>query len=155
MYRRIIRARIRGVFERINSGDYMAMVDALAPRFEYHFHGDHALGGRRTTRAAMIRWWQRLVGLMPGIHFDVREVIVNGGPWRTRVAVRAVVTGELADGSPYTNIVVQFLTLAWGKVASVESLEDLQILERSLSIAAENGLADALAEPICDEGSRG
>lgn len=45
MYKRIVRAKVRAVFERINAGDYMTMVDGLPPSFEYCFHGEHALGG--------------------------------------------------------------------------------------------------------------
>ena len=38
----------------------------------------------------------------------------------------------------------------WGKVTSVETCEDVQILERALSIVAENGQEEALAEPLED-----
>ena len=48
MYAMIVRAKVRGVFDRINRGDYQSMVDGLADDFVYVFHGEHALGGRRT-----------------------------------------------------------------------------------------------------------
>lgn len=150
MYKRIVRAKVRGVFERINAGDYMAMVDGLAPSFEYRFHGDHALGGRRTTRESMIRWWERVMDLLPGAQFNIRDVLVNGGPWRTRIAVRASISGELPDGTRYENTVFQFMTLVWGKVVSVETCEDLQKLGRALAVVAEAGTAEALAAPITD-----
>lgn len=150
MYKHIVRARVRATFDRINAGDYTAMVDGLAPDFEYHFHGDHALGGRRTTRAAMIRWWERTLRLLPGARFDVREVLVNGGPWHTRVATRCHVFGDLPDGSRYENTVFQFLTLKWGKVTSVETVEDLQVLERALQAVADSGIQEAAAGPIGD-----
>ena len=150
MYKRIVRAKVRTVFERINAGDYMAMVDGLAPSFEYRFHGDHALGGRRTTRESMIRWWERVLDLLPGAQFSIRDVLVNGGPWRTRIAVRAVISGDLPDGTRYENTVFQFMTLAWGKVASVETVEDLQVLERALTAVAEAGKPEAHAAPISD-----
>jgi len=38
----------------------------------------------------------------------------------------------------------------WGKVTSVETCEDVQILERALSIVADNGQEEALAEPLED-----
>lgn len=150
MYKRIVRAKVRAVFERINAGDYMAMVDGLAPSFEYRFHGDHALGGRRTTRESMIRWWERVLDLLPGAQFGIRDVLVNGSPWRTRIAVRASISGDLPDGTRYENTVFQFMTLAWGKVVSVETVEDLQVLERALAAVAEAGKSEAHAAPISD-----
>lgn len=150
MYRRIVRNKVRAVFERINAGDYMAMVDGLAPSFEYRFHGDHALGGRRTTRESMIRWWRRILDLLPAARFDIDDILVNGGPRRTRVAVRASISGDLPGGARYRNTVFQFMTLAWGKVISVETVEDLQVLERALAAVAENGKPEALAAPISD-----
>lgn len=141
---------VRAVFERINDGDYMSMVNGLAPSFEYRFHGDHALGGRRTTRESMIRWWKRVVALLPGARFDIGDVLVNGGPWRTRIAVRASISGNLPGDVRYENTVFQFMTLAWGKVVSVETVEDLQVLERALAAVAESGRTEALAMPITD-----
>lgn len=150
MYKRIVRGKVRAVFERINAGDYTTMVDGLAPSFEYRFHGEHALGGRRTTRESMIRWWQRVLDLLPGARFDIQDVLVNGGPWQTRIAVRASIAGDLPGGVRYENTVFQFMTLAWGKVISVETVEDLQVLERALAAVAENGKPEALAAPISD-----
>lgn len=150
MYKRIVRAKVRSTFEKINDGDYMAMVDGLAPSFVYRFHGDHALGGRRTSTEAMIRWWQRVLDLLPGARFNIQDVLVNGGPWATRVAVRSSVSGDLPGGGRYENTAFQFLTLSWGKVTSVETVEDLQVLERALGAVAESGKTEALADPITD-----
>lgn len=148
MYKHIVRRRVRSTFDRINAGDYLMMVDGLAQDFEYRFHGEHALGGRRTTRSGMIRWWQRTLRLLPGARFDIQDILVNGGPWRTRVAVRSLVSGDLPNGRRYENTVFQFLTLSWGKVTSVETIEDLQKLERALRSVAAAGRPEALAEPI-------
>ncbi|MFT4232897.1 MAG: nuclear transport factor 2 family protein [Leucobacter sp.] len=150
MYKRIVRAKVRSVFERINAGDYMTMVDGLASAFEYRFHGDHALGGRRTTRESMVRWWERTLDLLPGARFKLRDILVNGGPWRTRIAVRASISGDLPGDARYENTVFQFMTLVWGKVVSVETLEDLQVLDRALATVAEAGKPEALAAPITD-----
>ncbi|WP_312879707.1 nuclear transport factor 2 family protein [Microlunatus parietis] len=138
------------MFDRINEGDYQTMIDGLAPEFVYDFHGEHALGGRRTTRDGMERWWQRMLRLLPGIRFDVRDIVVDGGPWRTRVAVRSNVAGSLPDGTPYQNTVMQFLTLRWGRVTSVETLENTQVLQRTLSSLASAGQPEAAAAPITD-----
>ncbi|MFT4052021.1 MAG: nuclear transport factor 2 family protein [Microbacterium sp.] len=148
MYKRIVRAKVRAVFDRINEGDYRPMVDGLASEFEYVFHGEHALGGRRTSKEAMVRWWERTLRLLPGARFDIGEILVNGGPGRTRVALRSRVTGTLPGGVAYENTVFQFLTLSWGRVTSVETIEDLQVLERALRAVAAAGVEEALAPPI-------
>ena len=96
----------------------------------------------------MIRWWERTFRLLPGATFDVREVLVNGGPWNTRIAVRSQVSGPLPDGNRYENTVYQFMTLKWGKVTSVETVENLQVLERALRVVADSGNEEALASPI-------
>src|SRR5690606_17783205 len=150
MYNHIVRSKVRATFERINEGDYLKMVDGLAPQFEYRFHGEHALGGHRATRDAMIRWWERATRLLPGVRFDVQEVLVSGRPWRTRVAVRSRVSGALPDGERYENTVFQFLTLAWGRVTDVETMEDLQVLERALDAVEAAGVSEAAAAPITD-----
>ncbi|PRA78810.1 nuclear transport factor 2 family protein [Microbacterium sp. MYb66] len=148
VYAAIVRSKVRSTFEQINSGNYHAMVDGLDSPFEYVFHGNHALGGRRVTKEAMVRWWERTLNLLPGAKFEVLEVLVNGGPWRTRIAVRNRVRGPLPGGEQYENVVFQFMTLRWGKVSAVETVEDLQVLERALRLVADSGKPEALAAPI-------
>ncbi|MFD6698021.1 MULTISPECIES: nuclear transport factor 2 family protein [unclassified Microbacterium] len=148
VYSMIVRKKVRDTFDQINAGNYAPMVEGLASPFEYVFHGVHALGGRRVTKEAMNRWWERTLALLPGARFDVQDVLVRGGPWNTRIAVRSRVTGPLPGGEVYENIVFQFMTLKWGKVTSVETVEDLQILERALKIVADAGNAEAAAAPI-------
>ena len=56
-----------------------------------------------------------------------------------------VYTGKpLTSGRPTTQ------NRMWGKVTSIETCEDVQILERALSIVADNGQEEALAEPLED-----
>lgn len=148
MYNAIVRAKVRATFDRINAGDYMTMIDSLAPGFEYHFHGEHALGGHRSTKESMIRWWERVFRVLPGAQFTIHDILVNGPPWRTRIAVRARIAGDLPGGERYENTVFQFMTLTWGRVARVETIEDLQVLERALQAVAATGEQEATAQPI-------
>jgi ketosteroid isomerase-like protein len=150
IYARIIEAKVRSVFDQINAGNSMDMVDGLADPFTYHFHGEHALGGRRTSREAMIRWWQRVGDVLPGAQFTIHEVIVRGGPWHTRIAVRSGIQGPLPGGEVYSNTVFQFMTLKWGKVTDVETIEDLQVLTHALDVVAASGKPAAAAAPIVD-----
>ncbi|KAB1653829.1 nuclear transport factor 2 family protein [Pseudoclavibacter chungangensis] len=148
MYHAIVRRRVRRIFDHINAGDAELMLDGLGDPFEYRFHGRHAIGGVRTSRAAVRAWWERVFRLLPGLRFTIRDIVVNGPPWHTTIAMRASVAGPLPDGSRYENTIFQFFVLRWGKVVSVETLEQLQPLERALRIVADSGVPEALAEPI-------
>ncbi|MGO2748915.1 MAG: nuclear transport factor 2 family protein [Pseudoclavibacter sp.] len=148
IYSSIVESKVRSTFDEINGGNYMAMVDGLGSPFRYHFHGEHALGGRRTSRESMIRWWERVSTLLPGARFTIHEVLVRGGPWRTRVAIRSSIRGPLPNGEEYQNSVFQFMTLSWGKVVDVETVEDLQVLEHALRVVAAAGNPEAAADPI-------
>lgn len=150
MYRLIVASRIRGIFARLNAGDPQAMVRSLAPRFTYRFYGDHALGGERTTHAAMRAWWGRVFRLMPGLRFEPRDVLVAGWPWSTRVATDVTVCVTLPDGTRYENVVNQFVHLRWGRVTEVRTLEDTQKLARALRVLAASGIEEAVAAPITD-----
>lgn len=146
----MVARQVRSVFDSINAGDPGPMLDGLARHFRYEFHGDHALGGVRTTRPAMHAWWDRVFRLIPGATFTVHDVLVRGGPRNTRIAVRSTVSGRLPDSTEYRNTVFQFMTLRWGKVVSVETCEDLQILQRALAVVAASGIREAAASPITD-----
>ncbi|RMI36875.1 nuclear transport factor 2 family protein [Streptomyces triticirhizae] len=150
MYHTVVAARVRATFRRINEGDYQPVLDSLAPTFRYHFHGEHALGGTRTTLPAMRLWWERVFRLIPGGTFDVRDVLVRGWPWRTTVALHAVITAPLPDGGTYTNDIHQFLRMRWGRITEVSTMEDLQRLRRALDVVAAHGTEEAHAAPITD-----
>ncbi|WP_427869140.1 nuclear transport factor 2 family protein [Leucobacter luti] len=151
MYHAIVRRKVLATFDHINGGDWEAMVDGLDAPFRYRFHGEHALGGVRTTRSSMIAWWQRVMRLLPGARFTVHEVLVNGGPARTRIAVRLSVAGAIPGGARYENTLFQFMTIRWGRVSDIESLEDLQVLERALDAVAASGEPEAHGRPIEDD----
>ena len=42
------------------------------------------------------------------------------------------------------------MSLSWGRVVSVETVEDLQVLERAPRTVADAGASEALAAPITD-----
>lgn len=150
MYHTIVRRKVHSTFAEISRGNWKPMVEGLAEPFEYVFHGEHALGGVRTTRGSMEAWWERIMRLLPGAKFEVLEVLVSGWPWRTRVAARVHITGDLPNHGRYENTMFQFLTIRWGMVSEIESLEDLQRLERALAAVASAGLVEAEAAPIDD-----
>lgn len=151
MYHRIVARRTRAIFHAINTGDYEPMLAGLASPFEYQFHGEHCLAGRRTTVTAMRAWWERVFRLMPQVRFEPAEILVVGWPWNTRIAVSATVSGPLPDGSVYQNTLNQFMRLRWGRITQIRTLEDTEVLRRALDVLAASGVTEAHAAPITDE----
>ncbi len=73
-----------------------------------------------------------------GLRFEIEDILVNGGPWNTRVAVRAHVYVVGSDGDEYNNRAIAFLQIRWGKLMSWEDYEDTERLaawERQRSTA--------------------
>jgi ketosteroid isomerase-like protein len=85
---------------------------------------------------------------LPNTRFEVRDVLVNGWPWNTRVATAVTVHVGVVDGSTYENVVHQFLRIRWGKITEVRTLEDTAVLEKTLDRLAAAGYAEAHAAQI-------
>ena len=160
MYHAIIRRRVESLFRRANSGDWEAIVDSLAPSFSYRFIGETPLGGTRTTHAAMRLWWQRLYRLFPGAVFEPETIVAQGPPWRTtvmtHVRIRGTVPTHIPPGGtagtrPYENEFMQCMSIRWGKVTSVTTLEDTQRFVGILPVLVASGITDAAAAPIVDD----
>jgi ketosteroid isomerase-like protein len=154
IYRSIVRKRVRSLFAQANAGNWEAIVAGLAPTFTYRFVGDTPLGGTRTTHEAMRRWFERLYRLFPGSQFEPSAIVVEGPPWATSVMTHVRIVGT-APGSdavvrPYENEFMQRMTLRWGRVTSVVTLEDTQRFVNALPALAAAGITDATAAPIAD-----
>jgi hypothetical protein len=69
---------------------------------------------------------ERFVG--DGIQFEIEDILVNGGPWNTRIALRVhdFVPGERGEPDVYNNRAVLFLDLRWGRLVRWEDYEDTE-----------------------------
>ena len=148
MYHTIVRQVIRQGFQHLNQGNYDALLKQFSPDVHYLFEGKHAMGGERHSLSAVRQWFQRVFRLFPCLQFEVERVVVTGWPWDTTAAVQLRVAGQLRDGQPYKNALVQFLKLRWGKVVDVYTLENLQALTAALDALAAQGVNEATAAPI-------
>jgi hypothetical protein len=62
-----------------------------------------------------------------GIQMSIEDVLVNGPPWRLRVAVRAHVWATGPDGEDvYDNRAVLVLDTRWGRIHRQEDYEDTE-----------------------------
>lgn len=84
------------------------------------------------------------------MQFDVKDVVVAGWPWNTRIHTHLEVSLLLKDGAVYRNVVMQVLHMRWGKLTSILSLEDTARAARLLAHFAKEGQLEALAAPLTD-----
>lgn len=149
MFKTIVRRRAYRLYAALNAANPRPMVESFAPEFAYTFTGTgHALAGTRRTKEHMQAQLDRVLRLFPGLHFDVRQVVVNGFPWNTNVAVRIAVRARLQDGSAYENDIVQLLRLRWGRVIRVRTVIDTGRLTAALQRLEQHGIAEAAAVPV-------
>ena len=138
MYKAIVRARVRRGIQRLNEGDAEFVLGLAVPDVELAFPGDNSWAAmyrpieksreRHVTHhgiAEVRAFAQRFIAA--GIQYQIDEILVNGPPWNTRVAMRAVDWVVGPDGADaYNNRMVSFLKLRWGKIVSWEVYEDTQ-----------------------------
>ena len=62
------------------------------------------------------------------VKFEVEDILVNGPPWNTRIAVRVAsfVPGPAGQPDEYNNRAVLWLEIAWGRLVRWEDYEDTE-----------------------------
>jgi ketosteroid isomerase-like protein len=138
MYKAAIRALMRHSINRLNNGDYSLLLKMASPDFELAFPGDNSWSTMfRPTRRGRHRhpthrgddevtaFAERFV--REGIQFDIEDILINGGPWNTRIAVRIhnFIPSPGADDT-YNNRAVLFLEVRWGRIVRWEDYEDTE-----------------------------
>lgn len=148
MYHAIIRRRIQDLFAAVSAGNYQPVLDGLAPKFEHHFLGDHALGGTRTSLEKTRQWSQRLYRLLPDISFDLRAIRVSGPPWNTLACIDWLESNSGTDGVRASTPGVHVTRIVWGKMVYLGIYPDTVGLTRTLERLAEAGVVEAKAAKI-------
>jgi ketosteroid isomerase-like protein len=136
MYRMIVASKVRATWRSIAAGDVAAAGRMADANMRFRFVGDTALGADLSGRDAFLDWFRATGKRLPGLSFEVRDVLVGGWPWDTRVAVRLAISAPLADGTTYRNEGVQWLRLRWGRMVDDWVLEDTIALDRALEVSA-------------------
>ncbi|KAA2252410.1 nuclear transport factor 2 family protein [Solihabitans fulvus] len=124
MYHAVVRAKVRKLWTRVAAGDYRAAVAMAAPTLRFRFVGEAPPAATLTGPVEFERWFADLFVLFPGIRVSLADVVVRGWPWRTTVIVRLSIEATLADGTPYRNEGIQWVTLRWGRMVEDYVLED-------------------------------
>ena len=138
MYKAAARWLIRRNIERANIGDFSSTMKMFAENATLSFPGDNTWSNMirptQVGREAFVthrgkdelkRFLQRYVD--EKIHMVVDDILVNGPPWNTRVAIRVHHWVIGADGTDsYTNRAVLFVSTRWGKIIAQEDYEDTE-----------------------------
>ena len=139
MYKASIRALLRHSIDKLNRGDYALMLKMASPDFELAFPGDNSWStmfrpqqtgrGRHVTHRGIdeaTAFADRFVA--EGIQFEIEDILVNGPPWNTRIALRVhdFIPGEDQSSDVYNNRAVLFLELRWGRLIRWEDYEDTE-----------------------------
>ena len=140
MYKAIVRGLVRKGLRELNAGNPDFILGLASPDAELAFPGDNSWATmfrpvvkgreRHVTHRGIVEcraFAERFVA--EGIRFgEPEDVLVNGPPWRTRVAVRVHDFRSADDGSGdvYANRAVAFLELRWGKIVRWEDYEDTE-----------------------------
>jgi ketosteroid isomerase-like protein len=138
MYKAAVRLMIKRNIARANSGDFSSTMKMFAKDATLSFPGDNSWSNMfrptQVGREAFVthrgkdelkRFLQRYVD--EKIQMVVDDILVNGPPWNTRVAIRVHHWVIGVDGTDvYTNRAVLFVSTRWGKIISQEDYEDTE-----------------------------
>jgi ketosteroid isomerase-like protein len=135
VYKAAVRAMIRRSIRHLNEGDYRPALAVYAPDATLTFPGDNSWAsmfrppetGRepRPThrgRGEIEAFLRRYVA--EGMQMEVEDILVNGPPWNTRVAVRVHDWAPGEDGDAYNNRAILMVTMRWGRIVTHEDYED-------------------------------
>jgi ketosteroid isomerase-like protein len=137
MYKLAVRALVRHGIRRLSQGDPSFLLRLAAPTAELTFPGDNSWAAmhrpvvkgrhRHVTHRGIDEcraFAERFVGA--DLRIEIEDILVNGGPWHTRAAVRAHDFVAGPRGDEYNNRVVAFLEVRWGRLVSWEDYEDTE-----------------------------
>jgi ketosteroid isomerase-like protein len=138
VYKASVRWLVKRAVGRLSTGDDRMVLALLAKDATLSFPGDNSwsdqfrpvVAGREVHITHQDKdefkvFLQRFVDA--GIRMEIEDILVNGPPWNTRVAIRAHVWAPGPDGDDvYTNRAVLFATSRWGKIHAQEDYEDTE-----------------------------
>ena len=137
MYKAIVRMMVRRNVAQLNAGNAGPMLKLASPSIELRFPGENSWStmfrpvARSRTPHATHRGLDECRAFADrfaanGIQFELEDILVNGGPWNTRVAMRLRSFLPGADGDQYNNRAVAVLELKWGRLVTWEDYEDTE-----------------------------
>jgi ketosteroid isomerase-like protein len=140
MYKAAIRAMMRRSVEQLNAGDPSMFIKMAAPDAVIAFPGDNSWStmfrpavlqrDRHATHRGVdecSEFAERFVDR--GVQFSIEDILVNGPPWNTRIALRVqsfVPAAHQGGADEYNNRAVAVLEVRWGRLVAWEDYEDTE-----------------------------
>jgi ketosteroid isomerase-like protein len=121
VYRWLLRRQVRVGFEGLSARGVDAL--PLADNMRFTYLGDHALAIEANS-AEEVRVWLRdeLFRRIPGLRFEVEDVLVDGPPWATCAAIRY----RALDGDRMVYRGASFVRMSWARIVEERVLPDTQ-----------------------------
>ena len=142
MYKWAVRRQIRRNIEALGRGDLAPLLRGYADDAVLVFPGASTWGGEHRGKPAIERFLRRF--LAAGLSGQAEDILVNGPPWRTRIAVVFTDRASDADGNEvYANRAVLYAVARWGRITRQEDFEDTQKVETFDRWLHEHGVAPA------------
>jgi hypothetical protein len=138
MYKAIVRSMIRRNISRLNEGHYEPALAMFRDDATLAFPGNNSFSSQHGTaergRQAFVTHRGRVQieaflwrNVDAGIELMVDDILVNGPPWNTRVAIRVHEWIEGPEGHDrYNNRAVLFVNTAWGMIRAQEDYLDTE-----------------------------
>ncbi len=137
MYKAIVRMMVRRNVAHLNAGNATPMLKMASRDIELRFPGDNSWSTmfRPVTKGREPHATHRGLDECRAfadrfaanrIQFKLEDILVNGWPWNTRVAMRLQSFLPTDDGDRYNNRAVAVLELKWGKLVAWEDYEDTE-----------------------------
>jgi ketosteroid isomerase-like protein len=143
MYKAAVRWMIRRNVAALRAGDPGPLLAGYADDAVLVFPGPSSWGGEYRGKEAIAGFLQRF--LDDGIIGEAHDILVNGPPWHTTIAVFFTATARDDRGVlVYDNRAILFVRARWGKIVYQEDFEDThksEVFERNLKAA--NACADS------------
>jgi len=139
MYKASVRALVRHGIRRLNAGDPSFLLRLCGPAPELAFPGDNSWAAmfRPVVKGRECHVTHRGVDecrafadrfVANKIQFAIEDILVNGPPWHTRIALRVhdYIDGPPGEPDVYNNRAVAFIELRWFKLVRWEDYEDCE-----------------------------
>lgn len=123
MYKTAVRWMIRRNVAALHAGDPGPLLAGYADDAVMVFPGPSSWGGTYRGKEAIAGFLRRF--LDDGILGEAHDIVVNGPPWRTTIAVLFTAVAHDDQGMVvYDNRAVLFVRARWGKIVYQEDFED-------------------------------
>jgi hypothetical protein len=102
IYSSILKSLVRASFQAVQDHNYDEVLKGVSSKnLTHRFAGPNSLGGIRHDKVALEKWFRRVGTVLPELRFEIKDVLVIGGPWNTTVVARWVARCNLENGESY------------------------------------------------------